>query len=516
MPRSSVDRLSSPKFSNATAAATTQHFTQYPQSDCRSEEELRPAETKQLDSQPGKPLIVNTELNLHRASLLRARARRLLRPWLKANTLSEAERLYRKCARISPRDYRGFLGLGLCLKERSMLHEAEQALADGCVATQGDVASLWEARGSIMLRMSCEPGEARAMFDAALAADRRNVSAWRGLAECEKRRGDMQRAAALARRGARVAGAAADTTSLWLFVGRIERNVGNFENARDALRRGTGSVGGSQNAPLLRMSATLEWRAGDRGLASSLLRRALRASPRSSSVMLTWALWESELGAHSCAESVLRTARKRERRNPALVQALGRVLGRQKKYEEAQQELEAWLNCFGDDTCILHAYAWILAAKNGSTDRAREMIKRGVQAEPEMKKAAPLYASWASLEASEQNVTAARKLLRSCVECDPISDAGWDRWIRMERQLGNQAGAQRLQQLKLDRRIEVQQTGNPPESVLWPLADPLATFIENSRNSVSGEKLPNAPEESAVTSAGSSTDESSLEELYED
>lgn len=446
-------------------------------------EELRPHVAESGAASRTKALAVNTELQLHRAKVLQSRASRLRQHWLKVHALLEAESLCWRSMRITPRDHRVFVVLASCLRQRGEDEKAEEVLADGCAATQGDIAVLWEARGSLKLKGSrSDVQSARSMYDAALAANRRSVAAWHGIAECERRLGNLQRAYALAKRGARVVGASSDTSPLWLFLGKMERNAGARARARDAFRRGVGALNGSNNAPLLLSWARLEWKDGEQSTAADLLQRALTARPRNASIMLTWALWESELGAHVNAEKLLRRTLSHKPDDLALNQALGRVLTRQQRFEEAEEVFKSTLKQFGENSYVLHAYGKLLAELKRA-DEARDLFRRGLQAlQPESKEAASLCATWASFEASEGNIQAARKLFRACVECDPLAGVGWDRWTRMERQIGNNAGADRLQQLKLERRVEVQPGPATAESVLWPLADSLALLIERSKN----------------------------------
>ena len=434
-----------------------------------------------------KPLKINQDILLWQARKLRNSALKIRKRDDRVRARLNSVRLYERAKAVDPADGRAYVGMAQVLIALGDEDAARQCYQDGCDATGGDNAHLWQAWATLEERAG-DVAKARQFYDAALAADKTHAAAWHGWATLEKKQGNFRRARDLLVKGVRVVPASRANPHLYHSLGVMALERGRIEEAREHFRAGTKTEAGAQSAVLWQSWAMLESREPEQGdAARKLFQRALGVDPDNRYVWLAWATFEAKEGYVERARSLLRKGCKLNPGDPPLLQALARL-------EAADGNLATARALFEQGTKLdpMHQanwQAWAIAEwKAGRVDRARELLQRGVWVAPRSRNACKLFQAWGVLEEREGNAALARQLYKCAVKADPTSETAWLTWALMEEKQGNDIRAAELRNLCVQQRAEelVGQSDLSPvamfgiDSALRPVLTSLAKLLGSS------------------------------------
>ena len=253
-----------------------------------------------------KPLKINQDILLWQARKLRSSALKIRKRDDRVRARLNSIRLYERAKAVDPSDGRAYVGMAQVLIALGDEDAARRCYQDGCDATGGDNAHLWQAWATLEERAG-DVAKARQFYDAALAADKTHAAAWHGWATLEKKQGNFQRARDLLVKGVRVVPASRANPHLYHSLGVMALERGRIEEAREHFRAGTKTEAGARSAVLWQSWAMLESREPEQGgVARKLFQRALGVDPDNRYVWLAWATFEAKEGYVDRARSLLR------------------------------------------------------------------------------------------------------------------------------------------------------------------------------------------------------------------
>jgi tetratricopeptide (TPR) repeat protein len=449
-----------------------------------------------FDTQAPMPLKINQDILLWQASKMRNSALKIRKRDDRVRARLNAVRLYERAKAVDPADGRSYVGMGQVLIALGDEDAARTCYQDGCDATGGDNAYVWQAWATLEERAG-DVAKARQLYDAAIAADKTHAAAWHGWAVLEKKQGNFQRARDLLVKGVRLVPPSRANPYLYQALGVMAMERGRTQEAREHFREGTKTDAGSRSAALWQTWAMLESKEPDGGdAARRLFQRALREDPDNRYVWLSWAVFEAKEGFVERARSLLQ---KGCRLNPAdgpLLQALARLEAKDGNIEMARGLFEQGTRL--DPAHQANWQAWAIAEwQAGSIDRARELLQRGVWVAPRSRNACKLFQAWGVLEEREGNVALARQLYKCAVKADATSETAWLTWALMEENQGNDIRAQELRNLCVQQRAEelVGQSDLSPvamfgiDSALRPVLTSLSKLLGNQDATAAAESV---------------------------
>jgi len=143
--------------------------------------------------QQNLPLKINQDVLLYNARAMRSSAMKIRKRDERVKTRLNSIRLYERAKAVDPSDGRAYVGIAQVLRQLGDVASARKTYQDGCDATGGDNAFIWQAWASLEENEG-DITKARQLYDAALAADKTHAAAWHGWAVLEKKQGNFQRA----------------------------------------------------------------------------------------------------------------------------------------------------------------------------------------------------------------------------------------------------------------------------------------------------------------------------------
>ena len=325
---------------------------------------------------------------------------------------------------------------------------ARRCYQDGCDATGGDNAHLWQAWATLEERAG-DVAKARQFYDAALAADKTHAAAWHGWATLEKKQGNFQRARICSSRAfgsSRRAPTRTCTTPRRDGAGAVASKRRANTSARGPRRKpGRGPrCCGSRGRCSSRGSPS-------RGVARKLFQRALGVDPDNRYVWLAWATFEAKEGVDR-ARSLLRKGVS-STPDPPLLQALARLEAAGWESRDGARALRA------GDQARPGAPGQLAGVGDRGVEgwargsRARAAATRGVggASQPQRVQAVP---GVGRAGGARGNTQLARQLYKCGVKADPTSETAWLTWALMEEKQGNEIRAAELRNLCVQARAE--------------------------------------------------------------
>lgn len=398
------------------------------------------------------PLKINQDILIYQARSMRNKALKMRKRDERVSMRLNAIRIFERAKAMNPADGRAYVGIGKILRQLGDEDAARQVYQDGCDATGGDNAYIWQAWATLEVAAG-DVAKARQMYDAALAADKTHAAAWHGWGMLEKSQGNFQRARDLLIKGVRLVPPSRANPHLYQSLGMMAAERGRMQEAREHFKEGSKTEAGKNSAALWHAWAVLEVKEGNCDQARKLFQRGLAADPDNKYVWLSWAVFEAREGYVQRARSLLMRGCKLNPGDPPLLQALARL-------EAADGNMRIARTLFEQGTKLdpMHQanwQAWALAEyKAGYVDRARELFQRGVWASPRSKNACRLFQAWGLLEERENNTALARQLYKCAVKADQTSEKAWLSWALMEEKQGNDIRAAELRNLCVQQRAE--------------------------------------------------------------
>jgi len=400
-----------------------------------------------------KPLKINQDLALWRAREMRNEAAHARSKEERLGMRMKAIAMFEKAMAYDPTDGRAYCGIGKILMQLRRLDDARKIYQDGCDATGGDNAYIWQAL-AVLEEKAGNVAKARKYYDAATAADKTHAAAWHGWGTLEKNQGNFQRARELYLKGVRLVPLQDASAHLYHSLGVMAFERGRTTEAREHFKQGVRTAAGAQSAAIWQSWGILEAQAGDEEQARKLFQKGLSVCPKNKYIWLAWGVWEAKLGYIERARELLSKGCKLNPMDTFLLQALA-------KLEAESGNLGLARKLFEQGTLLDPRHqpnwnAWALAEwRAGDIDRARNLFQRGVWCDPKKKDAAKLFHAWGVLEEREDNVSLARQLFKCAVKVDPGSERIWLTWAAMEDKQGNDMRAIEIRNMCAQQLAEV-------------------------------------------------------------
>ncbi|XP_057857032.2 protein high chlorophyll fluorescent 107 isoform X2 [Cryptomeria japonica] len=346
------------------------------------------------------PLEINLDLALYRAKSL---ARKGL--------CEDAREILSKCIRDWPDDGRPYMTLGRILMKQAKYVEARAVFENGCQATQGENAFIWQG-WAVLERKMGNIKKARKLFDAAIAANKKHVAAWHGWACLEISEGNLNKGRDLLQKGIRYCG---PNEYIFQTLALLEVKAKRYEKAQSLFLQAT-KCNPKSCASWLAW-AQLEAVQENYLFARCLFEKAIQASPKNRFAWHIWALFEANQGEYDKARKIFRVGHALNPRDPVILQSLA-----------------------------------LFEYKCSSPTIAREIFKQAGQVDPRHQ---PIWIAWGILEEREGNIATARRLFKSSLNVDSQNVATWMSWATMEENQGNSVRAEEIRNLYFQQRTEV-------------------------------------------------------------
>lgn len=434
------------------------------------------------------PLKINQDILLYQARAMRHRALKTRKRDDRVSLRLAAIRVFERAKAVDPADGRAYVGIAQVLRALGDHDAARQVYQDGCDATGGDNAYIWQAWATLEENAG-DVAKARQLYDAAIAADKTHAAAWHGWGMLEKSQGNFQRARDLLVKGLRLVPPSRANPHLYQSLGMMAAERGRMSEAREFFNEGSKTEAGRASAALWHAWAMLEAREGNGDRARKLFQRGLAADPDNKYVWLSWSVFEAREGFVQRSRSLLSKGCKLNPGDPPLLQALARLEAGDGNMQTARTLFEQGTKL--DPQHQANWQAWAIAEwRAGEVDRARELFQRGVWVAPRSKNACLLFQAWGILEEREGSIPLSRQLYKCAVQADPSSEKAWLSWALMEENQGNDIRAGELRNLCVQQRAEeaVGQSDLSPvamfgiDSALRPVLTSLAKLVGNMEN----------------------------------
>lgn len=338
--------------------------------------------------------------------------------------LEEAEELYEKAVKMSPRDGRAYLGLSRIAQRRRDFKYAKKCLRSGIAKSVSDGTTgengikisdsganphLLQALGTLEERMG-HLAEAERLYIAAARSRPSHAAAWVALAQLRTRK---------LRQGPN--------------SGRMCYRTAEIELKRAGLK---------QSSHVYTAWASLEWKTGEIRKARDLFRMALQIDPRCSAALNQLGVMESNEENWDASEKCFETVLKYDRRNSRVLQAYA-IMETKRPDSNSRRAIglfEKALKANPRDGGVFQAYA-LYVAKLGDIDAARGLLQRGTKID---KRHAPLWQAWGVLETRHGTAKDARDVFQqgiwACAQSSGGQSGGrrcarlWQAWGVLEAQ----------------------------------------------------------------------------------
>lgn len=395
-------------------------------------------EPKRVESEPKeKPLTVNLDLALYKAKVLGRKFR-----------YEEAEQILQKCICCWPEDGRAYVALGKILSKQSKTSQAREVYEQGCQATQGENAYIWQCWAVLEKKMG-NIRKARELFDAATVADKRHVAAWHGWAVLELKQGNITKARNLLSKGLKYCG---QNEYIYQTLALLEVRANRFQQARYLFNQATKCNPNS-------CASWLAWAQMEVGqenyrTARKLFERAVQASPKNRFAWHVWGIFEANVGNIIKGRKLLKIGHALNPRDPVLLQSLALL-----EYNHSSANLARILFRRASELDPKHQPVWFawgwMEWKEGNLNTARELYQKALSINSNSESAARCLQAWGVLEQRVGNLSAARRLFRSSLNINSQSYVTWMTWASLEEDQGNSVRAEEIRNLYFQQRTEV-------------------------------------------------------------
>ena len=245
----------------------------------------------------------------------------------------------------------------------------------------------------------------------------------------------------------------ASNSHVWHALGTILQEGGDFEGAIEAFERGS-FASGKANLPCITAAAAAEFHGGRHGRARQLfvqgeaVPRHLSSRRERAAHLRLWALLEKRVGTEETTRRLFMAATREDRADAATWLQWGQWEKRINSAEAARQVFQDGVK-FGVNNGQYFVYQALatLEAEDNNDELARDLFKRGCSAHP---RSASLWLQWALFELSsvgdeKEIVTRSIKVIEKGVSRAPPHIPLLELWLGLERRLGNDEGAAKVE-----------------------------------------------------------------------
>lgn len=384
-----------------------------------------------------RPLEINLDLAVYRAKSL-----------ARKGDYDNAEEILRQCIRNWPENGRPYMILGRLLTKQAKYMEARSLFENGCQATQGENAFLWQGWAILEQKMG-NITKARKLFDAAIVADKKHVAAWHGWAFLEINEGNVKKGRVLLSKGLKYCG---PNEYIFQTLALLEVKAKRYEQARSLFSQAI-KCNPKSCASWLAW-AQLEAEQERNIFARRLFERAVQASPKNRLVWQNWALFETSQGEYDKARKLFRVGHALNPRDPVLLQSHALFEYRCSSATIAREIFKKAREVDPSHQPIWIAWGW-MEWKEGNIATARELYQQALEIDSKSSNAARCLQAWGILEEREGNIGTARRLFKSAINIDSQNFVTWISWAALEENLGNSERAEEIRNLYFLQRTEV-------------------------------------------------------------
>lgn len=384
-----------------------------------------------------RPLEINLDLAVYRAKSL-----------ARKGDYDNAEEILRQCIRNWPENGRPYMILGRLLTKQTKYMEARSLFENGCQATQGENAFLWQGWAILEQKMG-NITKARKLFDAAIVADKKHVAAWHGWAFLEINEGNVKKGRVLLSKGLKYCG---PNEYIFQTLALLEVKAKRYEQARSLFSQAI-KCNPKSCASWLAW-AQLEAEQERNIFARRLFERAVQASPKNRLVWQNWALFETSQGEYDKARKLFRVGHALNPRDPVLLQSHALFEYRCSSATIAREIFKKAREVDPNHQPIWIAWGW-MEWKEGNIATARELYQQALEIDSKSSNAARCLQAWGTLEEREGNIGTARRLFKSAINIDSQNFVTWISWAALEENLGNSERAEEIRNLYFLQRTEV-------------------------------------------------------------
>jgi tetratricopeptide (TPR) repeat protein len=298
----------------------------------------------------------------------------------------------------------------------------------------------------------------KGLFEEALLLDPRNGPAYNAYGNAEARRGAIEEARSIFRRG--VLANCSDAASIYHGYGMLELSLGNVDEAREILQQGLASVRQNQDLILSDIPhrdrarflshtlGMLELNSNRPAAALEIFQEGIERCGNASRLLLGAALSEMRLGKDDAARRLFERSVVADKRHAEAWQAWGVMETRAGHFKKASLLFQTGIKNAPWHGSLWHGYA-TLELKRGNVMNARTLFAAGIK--KATRRHYVLFQGWAMLELREGNCQAARKLISEALTRNKKNGRGWIIAAQIEEQDGHDSG---LVSLLLRRGIE--------------------------------------------------------------
>ena len=354
--------------------------------------------------------------------------------WNYCNDVSAARDVLAQGCELHPRDAVILQTLGNLEHKCGRVERATQLLESSIAAKPTPaayvaLALLEEAQGNI--------DEAKRLFELALAIDMQHGAAYNAYGMMEARLGNIEAARRVYERGINNSPSA----SVWHGYGQLELKHGNnLDRACELFRIGTQRAAGDTSF-VWHSWGMLELSRKQVGAARDVFAAALKRYPRNSRLLVGAALSAAESRVNENeARAFFKRAVAADPTHAHAWQAWAVFELRFERFDAAEALFQRGLRL-----CPTHGALWqawgVLQSELDNHSRARTIFKRGIQATSGHN--VHLYQAWACMEVRCGNLTKARQLLDSAIECDRHHGPVWTAYGLLEARHGTKQEARK-------------------------------------------------------------------------
>jgi len=439
-------------------------------------------------------LQADTDLRLYRARKKCRDGDREVERERKQELYLEAKGLFQQVLRSSPKNGRAYVGLAKLHQRQKQTELARQVLEDGCAATKGENAHIWQVWACLESDAG-DSKQARKLFDAAIAADKTLISAYHSWAMLEQREGNFEKSKQLLVKAlAATESVSKPKSHVYVALARLAERTDELDAARAWYQLGIASGNIKDCGPALNSWAILEAKQGNKKLSRDLFKKALKGA-KARFAWLSLGTWELRWGNLTQAREILKEANEMFPADAAIAQAYAQSYTKSSATVETDMKLarELYEKAVQVNERYQHTYqSWAMSEwlVGEDIDRARNLFQQGIWSGPSTKQAAKLFSSWAHMEAKEdQNMDLARSLYTCAYKIKPRSTKILLNWARDEETFGEivrseelramareisseflpaagEVGSGSQQQLQLERKQQLERSSS--NSTLWP------------------------------------------------
>lgn len=384
-----------------------------------------------------RPLEINLDLAVYRAKSL-----------ARNGDYNNAEEILRQCIKKWPNNGRPYMTLGRILTKQAKYLEARTVFENGCQATQGENAFLWQG-WAILEQKIGNITKARKLFDAAIVADKKHVAAWHGWAFLEINEGNVKKGRYLLGKGLKYCG---PNEYIFQTLAMLEVKAKRYIQARSLFSQAI-KCNPKSCASWLAW-AQLEAEQERNVFARRLFERAVQASPKNRIAWQNWALFETSQGEYDKARKLFRVGHALNPRDPVLLQSLALFEYKCSSATIAREIFKKARQVDPSHQPIWIAWGW-MEWKEGNIATARELYQQALEIDSKTPNAARCLQAWGILEEREGNIGTARRLFKSSISIDSQNFVTWMSWAALEENLGNSERAEEIRELYFQQRTEV-------------------------------------------------------------